>query len=289
MIRPGMMELPSGLVDAVLERLDVPSPAADRDGLARIYRAWCQSVPFDNVLKRLWLEEKWPGRLPGSTPVDFFRDWLEYRTGGTCWAGNGALHALLRALGFRVELGAATMLASPDTPGPNHGTVVVALDEGRFIADASILSGEPLRLPDPGETPPPPAALPAVQVVDGRLAILWRTVRAPEGFPCRIERIGLDAGEWDALHQHTAAWSPFNYATSARLNRGADAIGYGAGQIYRIGTAGALAVEPADRAAMIRFLVEVLDIDGGVAHRLPEDRPVPPRPDGFAPPHAAPG
>ena len=60
-----MFELPSGLVDAVLERLGVSSPAADRDGLARIYRAWCQSVPFDNVLKRLWLEEKWPGRLPG--------------------------------------------------------------------------------------------------------------------------------------------------------------------------------------------------------------------------------
>ena len=181
------------------------------------------------------------------------------------------------------------MLASPDTPGPNHGTVVVSLDEGRFVADASILSGEPLQLPAPGEIPPPPASLPAVQIVNGRIAILWRSVRAPEGFPCRIERIGLDDAEWDALHQHTAGWSPFNYATSARLNRGPDAVGYGAGQIYRIGTAGALEAEPADRAAMIRFLVEVLDIDGAVADRLPEDRPVPPRPDGFAPPLAAPG
>ncbi|HEU5057411.1 MAG TPA: arylamine N-acetyltransferase [Kofleriaceae bacterium] len=285
-----MFELPAGLVDAVLARLGVAAPStADHAGLARVYAAWCQAIPFDNVLKRLWLEERWPGRLPGSTPVDFFRDWLEYRTGGTCWAGNGALFALLRALGFRVELGAATMMSAPDTPGPNHGTVVVSLAEGRFVADASILSGAPLRLPEPGEIPPPPAALPAVQVVDGRTVILWRTVRQPEGFTCRIDRIGLAAGEWDALHQHTATWSPFNFATSARLNRGADVIGYGAGLTYRIRPDGTLEAQPAGRDAMVDFLAEILEIDAAVAARLPEDRPVPPRPDGFAPPAAAGG
>ncbi len=284
-----MLELPVGLVDAVLERLGVAAPRSDLAGLGAVYGAWCQAVPFDNVLKRLWLEEKWPGRLPGSTAVDFFRDWLEYRTGGTCWAGNGALAALLRALGFDITLGAATMMAAPDTPGPNHGTVVVTLPEGRFVTDASILSGVPLRLPDAGEVPPQPSALPAVQMANGRVAILWRTVRQPEGFPCRIDRIGLDAAEWDALHQHTATWSPFNYATSARLNRGDDVIGYGAGLTYRIRPDGALDSEPADRGAMIRFLAEVLEIDGTVADRLPEDRPVPPRPDGFAPPRPAGG
>lgn len=283
-----MRELPAGLVDAVLARLGVV-PTADLAGLTAVYRAWCRSVPFDNVLKRLWLEERWPGGLPGSTPVDFFRDWIEYRTGGTCWAGNGALFALLRALGFEVALGAATMLASPDTRGPNHGTVIVTLPEGRFVTDASILSGAPLRLPEPEEALPPPAALPAVQRMDGGLAILWRTVNQPQGYTCRLERIGLAAGEWDALHRHTATWSPFNYATSARLNRGADAVGYGAGRIYRIGSDGTVASEPADRAAMIRFLAEVLDIDATVAARLPEDRPVPPRPDGFAPPRPAGG
>ena len=279
-----MFELPAGLVDAVLDRLRVSALPADRAGLGLVYAAWCQSVPFDNVLKRLWLEERWPGRLPGSAPGDFFRDWIEYRTGGTCWAGNGALFALLRALGFRVELGAATMMSAPDTPGPNHGTVVVTLDEGRFITDASILSGQPLRLPEPGETPPPPVALPAVQIAGGSTVILWRTVRQPDGFPCRIDRIGLDAGTWDALHQHTAGWSPFNYATSARLNRGDEVIGYGAGLTYRIRRDGALESRPADRGEMVRYLAEVLEIDGSVAQRLPEDRPVPPRPDGFAPP-----
>jgi len=284
-----MLELPVGLVDAVLLRLGVAAPRNDLAGLTAVYAAWCQAVPFDNVLKRLWLEEQWPGRLPGSTAVDFFRDWLEYRTGGTCWAGNGALAALLSALGFDVALGAATMMAAPDTPGPNHGTVIVSLPEGRFVADASILSGVPLRLPDQGEAPPPPSSLPAVQLMGDRLAILWRTVSRPDGLPCRIERIGLDAGEWDALHQNTGIWSPFNYATSARLNRGAGVIGYGTGVIYRIDPDGTLVSEPADREAMVRFLAEVLEIDDAVADRLPEDRPVPPRPEGFAPPGPAAG
>jgi len=285
-----MLELPAGLVDAVLERLGVAAPKSDLAGLTAIYAAWCEKVPFDNVLKRLWLEEKWPGRLPGSTPVDFFRDWIEYRTGGTCWAGNGALAALLSALGFEIALGAATMLAAPDTPGPNHGTVVVTMPEGRFVTDASILSGAPLRLPEPGEVlAPSPTPLPAVQSMGDRVGILWRTVSRPDGLPCRIERIGLDAGEWDALHQNTGIWSPFNYATSARLNRGADVVGYGVGLIYRIRPDGALDSEPADRAAMVRFLTEILEIDGTIADRLPDDRPVPPRPDGFAPPRAAGG
>lgn len=282
-----MDELPTGLVDAVLERLGVAAPAPDAAGLARVYAAWCEAVPFDNVLKRLCLAERWPGRLPGSRAIDFFRDWLEYRTGGTCWAGNGALFALLAALGFEVARGAATMLSAPDTPGPNHGTVVVRLGEERFVVDASILSGAPLRLPAAGEpAPPAPRALPAMQRVDGRPAILWRTVRAPDGFLCRIDRVGLDAGEWDALHQLTAGWSPFNYATSARLNRGGRAIGYGAGQIFRLAPDGGFEAEPADREAMIGFLVGELAIDESVARRLPADREVPPRPPGFAPPPA---
>jgi N-hydroxyarylamine O-acetyltransferase len=239
-------------------------------------------VPFDNVLKMLWLEERWPGRLPGSTAIDFFRDWIEYRTGGTCWAGNGALFALLRELGFRVERGIATMLSSgPDTPGPNHGTVVVSLDEGRFVADASILSGEPLRLPAPGE--PVASAIPRIELVAGRPTILWRTLRAPEGFPCRIDHLGIDDDEWDALHQRTGEWSPFNYALSARLNRGPDVIGVGVGQIFRIGRAGSLEAAPADRMSRNRFLAEVLGIDASVAARVPEDRPTPPAPDGFRP------
>jgi hypothetical protein len=162
-------DLAPGLVHAVLLGLGLEgAPETNLGGLRRLYGAWCAKVSFDNLLKLLHVTERWPGRRPGSTGTDFFRDWIEYRTGGTCWAGNGALFELCRALGFRVERAFATMLPSPDTPGPhrglpgqrrdgsgathsrggpNQGSVIATLPEGRFVADASILSGAPLAIP----------------------------------------------------------------------------------------------------------------------------------------------
>ena len=40
------------------------------------------------------------GALPGDTPAEFFEAWLRHGTGGTCWAGNGAL-ARAAGAGFR--------------------------------------------------------------------------------------------------------------------------------------------------------------------------------------------
>lgn len=288
------MTLPVGLVDAAVMRLGLAeTPSADLAGLTRLYGAWCQRVPFDNVLKLLHLAEGWPGRLPGSDPADFFRLWLEYGTGGTCWAGNGALFELTTALGFRAERGVCTMLVTPDTPGPNHGTVVVTLAEGRFLVDASILSGAPIALPhrsggaEPeriasGDDPvgldaaPGDGPLPRLAVHGGMAAVLWRSPSAPDGFPCRIERIGVDAAEWDDRHQRTAAWSPFNHAVRARLNRGADIVGWSDGKRYVFRGGTDLATEAGGRDLRHQALVD-LGIDGDLAARLPDDAPTPPR------------
>jgi N-hydroxyarylamine O-acetyltransferase len=219
------------------------------------------------------------GSLPGSTPEAFFRAWLEHGTGGTCWSGNGALYALLKALGFSAERGIATMMVSPDTT-PNHGTVVVTLDGARFIVDASILTGEPLRLPEPAATgaAPEPAPIPRIDVRDGTAYIVWRTPRAPEGFLCRIDRIGVGDEEWDARHQATGGWGPFNFSVAARVNRGRGSIAYGAGMRYAFDEAGVLTSQPVDRAGRDRFLVEELGIAETLVRALPDDRPVPPPP-----------
>src|SRR5262249_20642106 len=137
-----------GLVERVLERLGfAAAPAPDRAGLAALYAAWCERVPFDNVRKRPHVAAKDPGRLPGDDPPEFFAARLAYGTGGPCLAGHGGLRELLVALGFDAERGVATMMALPDLP-PNHGTVFVALDGERLLVDASILFGEPLALPE---------------------------------------------------------------------------------------------------------------------------------------------
>src|SRR5437868_5757404 len=125
----GMAQQPEGLranlTEQVLERLGFSArPEPTLGNLSHIYATWCRRVPFDNVRKLIHLYNQAPGPLPGDTPTAFFTDWLEGGTGGTCWAGNGALQALLAALGFRASRGIGTMVTAPDIP-PNHGTVVV--------------------------------------------------------------------------------------------------------------------------------------------------------------------
>ncbi len=270
----------SDTVSAVLERLGVDAPAADLDGLRTVYAAWCAAVSFDNVLKLIHRAEGRPGPLPGSTTDEFFAAWLEHGTGGTCWAGNAALHDLLEALGFDVARAIATMLSAPGVRGPNHGSVAVAVGGEQWIADASILSGEPIRIPAPGEPTATGGALPGFEWLGDSPAVVWRTLAAPGGTRCRIDRIGADAEEWDLLHQRTTAWSPFKYQLNVRVLRGSTGLGFSQGQRFTFDADGSLSASRLDRDGRIRFLVEEIAISEEIAARVPDDLPTPPRPKG---------
>ena len=265
------------LVEAVLARLAVERPAPELAGLRSVYASWCRSVPFDNTLKLIHTAERLPGTLPGSTADSFFGDWLEHGTGGTCWAGNGALHDLLAEFGFAVERALATMLPRPDLQGPNHGSVIVTIDGSRYIADASILSGEPIRILDHGKEDAT-GPLPRLAWLEDKPAVMWRMLTAPDGFPCRIDRIGASWNEWDVLHQRTSGWSPFNYELNIRLQRGRESIGVATGQRFVFHEDGSLDASPLAGADRTRFLVEDIGISESVVRRVPVDRPIPPRP-----------
>ena len=269
----------SDTVVAILEKLGATRPAPDLAGLHSAYAAWCRSVSFDNVLKLIHLAGGAPGPLPGSTAESFFTAWLEHGTGGTCWAGNTALHDLLEALGFEVTRAIATMLSSPESRGPNHGTVIVTVDGEQWIADASILSGKPIRIPAADE-PRAGGPLPRFQRFDSSPAVVWQTPTAPDGFPCRIDKIGAEAGEWDALHQRTGRWSPFNYQLNVRIMRDETSIGISSGQRFVLDANGSLSTWKLDRNGRVRFLVEEIGISEEIAERVPDDRPVPPRAEG---------
>ncbi|MGH0028943.1 MAG: arylamine N-acetyltransferase [Myxococcota bacterium] len=273
-----MTALPPELRERVLARLGVARPRADEDGLREVYAAWCRRVPFDNVRKRIHVHAGRQEALPGDEPAGFFEDWLADGTGGTCWAGNGALHALLTSLGFDATRGIGTMLVVPDVP-PNHATVGVDLRGRRWLVDASILHGEPLLLDAERETSVEHPAFGVRCTPDGeRWRVRWRPLHLPDGMDCRIERFGATADEYRTLHEATRAWSPFNYQLSARLVAGDAVVGVGFGARGEIRSDGSMEGGALDDAGRRRTLCDVLGMSTRIAKDLPDDVPTPPPP-----------
>ncbi len=205
--------LPHPLLEAVLERLQVPRSEPNLDLLCDLYAAWCRSVPFDNILKLIAIGSGEPAILPGSTPVDFLESWLAHGTGGTCWSGSGALISVLRALGFDAERAIATMLVAPDLP-PNHGSVRVILDGIPYLVDSSILFDEPIPLiANVGSGGPHPAWGVRGRWENERFHLFWRPLHQPEGFDCRFDRFGASHSEYEARYEETRAWSPVKLRT----------------------------------------------------------------------------
>jgi len=265
------------LLDRVLAGMGFGArPGADLDGLRQVYEAWCRHVPFDNSRKLIAVRGGDDGPLPGDTPGDFLEAWLAHGTGGTCWAGNGALCALLTALGFDASLGVATMLVAPDLP-PNHGTVVVGLPEGRFLVDASIMFVEPLPVADGVDSN---LAHPAWGVQgrwsQGKLLVRWRAMQRDDPFDCRVDEFPVDASRFRQQHEATRGWSPFNFELNMNLVRGDERIGVALNHAVRIDAAGRVTREPlTDRVA---YLVDGMGLSEEIASQIPPDIPTPPPP-----------
>ena len=279
-----MLNLAEGLSPLLTERVLVrlglsrrPSPTAH--GLKTLYGAWCRTVPYDNVRKLISLRKQHSGPLPGDNAIDFFEGWLRYGTGGTCWAGNGALHTLLATLGFESVRGVATMLARPNTPA-NHGTVVVTCEGKRYVVDASILHGEPLELVASGRPAEVTHAAWGAQSMlhQGQWFIRWRPLHILDGIDCRIEHLDGTAMAFRSLHEQTRSWGPFNYALYGRLNRGTGVIGAAFGNRVEIDDTGKIRQRVLRTNERVRFLVEELGIEEELASALPPDAPTPPPP-----------
>jgi arylamine N-acetyltransferase len=219
-----------------------------------------------------------PAPLPGSTAEEFFESWLRFGTGGTCWSGANAFYSLLHSLGFPAFRGVGTMLVAPDLP-PNHGTVVVQIENEMYLVDCSILHGEPLKLSIGEETS---IAHPAWGVRcsqrNGRFHIHWRPLNRPDGFECRLERSGVTLQEYQNFYGNTRVWSPFNYELTIRKNCGNNVIGVALG--HSVVLKGNVGFErtPLTAAERRRILIEDLAINESIVQILPADAPTPPPP-----------
>lgn len=267
------------LVERILEKLGCEAPEPTVEGLGRVYAAWCRRVPFDNVRKLIHVRAGDPAPLPGDTPEDFFEGWLAHGCGGTCWAGNGALHALVESLGFATERAVATMMVAPDLP-PNHGSVVVTIDGERWVVDASILHGVPLPIRAGRDTV---IEHPAWGVTghwqDGQFRIRWRNVLAPDRpFDCGFNQVGVSAEEFSRRHEETRSWSPFNFGVCVNLLRGERRVGAAGGQLAVFDESGAVEQRPADLDERRRFLIEEIGMSEELVCGLPDDVPFQPPP-----------
>jgi N-hydroxyarylamine O-acetyltransferase len=277
------MTLPPALIERIMEKLGLSAqPQPTWPALKVIYAAWCLKVPFDNVRKLIHLRRGDCGALPGDAADEFFEAWLRHGTGGTCWAGNGALQALLHSLGFDARRGLATMLVTANLP-PNHGTVVVHCERDRYLVDASMLHSEPLRLDEQATTAiAHPAWGVACMFREGQWRIRWRPLHDTDGLDCRIEQLEVPEESFRERHEMSRGWGPFNYAAYARVNGAAGVVGTAFGQRVELLTSGSVVQRTLPPEQRAQFLIEELGMDERLIALLPPDLPTPPPPESAA-------
>jgi N-hydroxyarylamine O-acetyltransferase len=139
-------------VSAYLARIGYSGPTSPAfEALRDIHRAHLFSVPFENLDIAL-------GRKIVVDEEGTLRKIVELRRGGFCYELNGALAALLRALGFQVTLLSARATGKGGHEGPefDHLTLRVDLSES-YLADVGFGDSflEPLRLDLNGEQSDP--------------------------------------------------------------------------------------------------------------------------------------
>jgi len=139
--------LAPALVERVLTKLGLRQrPDLDLAGLNALYAAVSANIPFDNVQKRIWFASPQTAPLPGGDPNEFFNNWLQHGTGGTCWPINGAMYALAHALGFSARRIVGSVIVEGYPRGANHGSVLVTLDGITYLVDAWMASFKVLLL-----------------------------------------------------------------------------------------------------------------------------------------------
>ena len=267
------MVLDPALTEAVLERLGLTDPpTADRDGLDRVYAAWCDHVAFDNLVKRIHLAEGSPAPIPNGPPDAFFTSWLAHGTGGTCWPGAAALHALLVTLGFDARRGSAAMRDDLSGPVHSHGTVIVRIDDDDYWTDSSMLTGRVVPLV-PGEATALEDPLHRVRVepVENRWSVWWTHPFLDEMLGCLLLDDDVTADHYLARYEASRAMSPFNTALYAARNFEGTRVTVAFGQRFERRANGTTSspLGP-DRD---RVLVDELGYSEALVARLPPDEP----------------
>ncbi|WP_231625950.1 arylamine N-acetyltransferase family protein [Kluyvera genomosp. 1] len=265
------MAISLALAEQVLEKLGFGHlPALTEQGLTQLYQAWCRRVPFDNIRKRIQVAQGGSAVLPGFTPDDFLSHWLRFGTGGTCWAGHGALYALLKASGFAVQFGLSTMRSprpvSADSPG--HGTLFVRLEETLFLVDATMLHGQPLPLQ--AWHSPHPIWGTRVHRDEGVWCINWKPLGRSR-IDCHLLNLNAAGHEFPQRHEQSRHNSRFDGALHIRLAGRESITGIVKGEKVVREASGKESFSPLSHHQQKMMLLERFGIAPEIVAQLPPD------------------
>lgn len=270
---PSEETLHDEVVDRVLERFGVERALPDLDFLNELYAAWCRSVPFDNIYKRLYFAKGAGGPLPLGRSAEILEMFLRHGTGGTCWPMAIAQFALLRTLGFTVRGLAGSMVGiTPPDFGPSHGTIIVTLDGSEYLVDNTMLSEEVLPLRRDTITT---ASAGGLRIWAEPNASLWdvhfQMAHSDREITCRLEVDGVSLEFFQERLQRTIGYSRFNQTLYIRKNHGGGAIAYGRGKLTRLDPSGDRTVEKVDQDALTDLLVNDFGLSSERVQALPPD------------------
>jgi N-hydroxyarylamine O-acetyltransferase len=263
------------MTEAVLAKLGRPDrPAPDREGLDKVYAAWCARVPFDNLVKRIHLTSGSTEPIANGPPVAFFESWLRHGTGGTCWPSSGGLHALLVTLGFDARRGSAAMFDNFTGPIHTHGTTLVRLDGRDHWVDSSMLTNVPLPLiPHEASRHHDPVSPVWSEPVDDLWRVWWTGGADGKEIGCLLLDDDVSAEHYFVRYEASRDMSPFNTALYATHNNVDTRVTLTFDTRFERRPEGITSTPLGDERD--RVLIEEFGYSEEIVARLPADEPLP--------------
>jgi len=254
--------------ERLLERIGFErEPDPDLATLNAIYKFWSRDVGYDNVLKRIYIEEGHSGPFPVMDPSDFIENWMKHGTSGSCWPSSEALYGVLALAGYRPERTAGQMLECNDPMDPNHGAIIVHLDGKRMYVDPGVAAEQALELVPGKPNRTPSEAFGIWDEGDGH--VWWRPGHSRRAIEVVMDLDKLSYEFFADRYEKTKEFSLFNTTLYVRRNRDDGILTYGRGNILRVDTQGELTAEPIDESEIPAFLIEQMGLSEEIVARVP--------------------
>ena len=265
------------LLDEVLEKFGLSGrPELNIEGLSAVYNAWCESVSFDNVQKRVYMAENRSGPLPGIEPAEFLQNFVTHGTGGTCWPSSGGLWALVDGLGFDAHRVSGNMIVPVPLEEPNHGTTAVHIEGQTVLVDSSILNHAPIPLVE-GEDSSTDIPLNETQIewVGDTWQVHWLPGHGRDEIIMKLDGPGIGESRsfdfWAHRSEVSRGSSLFNDALYIRRSVPGGIRTIGRGALIAISGSGEVEVSEIDMDARNEALIETFGLSEQIVSRVPPD------------------